>query len=68
MREKMVTDRSARVEAHRYKRFILGPIKVMARRRFRRIVGGNLRKIFLSRDYDDAELQAGPRLTEIEVD
>lgn len=59
MREKMVTDRNARVMAHRYIGLNLGPVKKEARRYFRRAANRELRKVFVNGNFDD---YAGPHL------
>ena len=59
MREKMVTDREARVMAHRYVRLNLGPVKREAHRYFRRAANRELRQVLDGGNYDD---YAGPHL------
>ena len=63
MREKMVTDRNARVMAHRYIRVNIGPMKRVARRHFRRAADHKLKKIVMNGDHDVAGPHFGHRLT-----
>lgn len=65
MREKMVTDREVRevVRHHYLTRLNLGPIKRVARRRFRRVAELELKKVLVAGDYDLAGPHLGHRLT-----
>lgn len=53
MREKMITDRNARVMAHRFISMNLGPMKRSFHRSFRRTANREVSKILASGDYDN---------------
>lgn len=63
MREKMVVDRDARTMAHRVVLTRLGPMKRVARRRFRRTADHELKMFVLDGDLDLAGPHLGHRLT-----